>query len=130
MNNWLDEDLWASFRDDFKDFTREHFAQLTKVQVFELRRVLLCGGVYVPNFSINNHADAFMQTKEEAEQHTWTVENVDELVAKYSTGAVRSRRLVLYSTIAKLQSSLRVLTVSKDLEAFAKLVGILRTTSW
>jgi hypothetical protein len=96
INNWLDEDLWESFRDDFKDFTREHFAKLTKVQTFKLRKVLLCGGVYVPPSTVDTHADAFMQTLQEEQQHTWTLEDVSDAARKYSTAALRSRNLTTY----------------------------------
>ena len=65
-----DECLWDIFQDDFKDFTKEHFSQLARKNVWTLRDVLRCGGVYVAkNGKSKTYAQTLVEVVQREDEH-------------------------------------------------------------
>jgi NAD-specific glutamate dehydrogenase len=98
----LDQSLWETYQEDFKDFSVETFMAVTSVYLQRMRDHLNLRGVWV---NINHKHKALTQslyeTAQEEDQAEWTREMIDVVTDKY--GATLSNCIQSYNVRGTLE---------------------------
>ena len=81
IRGWKDTQLWEDFRDEFGNFTLDHFHKLSKKDIRELKNTLLRCGVFV-GFNLGEKgtiSDFLMKIIKDDSEHQWTQEEIDAI---------------------------------------------------
>ena len=81
--DWGHHDFWEQYRDDFKNWTVEHFQNTNKSYTRDLRKYLRRRGVWIKADRGTSLADALYATLHEDEHGTWSRAEIELFIAQH-----------------------------------------------